>query len=181
MYCNGPTLSLQPLPTVYSGLTNVAKQATIKATNCDQSTVKWLNDGTVTTLDYYKDNELRTNGASVITIEFEKPQDIRAIMIYNSMNLENAFSKIDGILFTLAEKPEWYTSASYNGKVYIEDLPFNEEYYNEEYMRPGGSALASFHEIKVSKIEIAVSETLTGGDEIGISEIYVLGNNGGEN
>ena len=181
MYCNGPTLSLQPLPTVYSGLKNVADQATITATNCDQSTVKWLNDGTITTLDYYKDNELRTNGPSVITIEFDEPQDIRAIMIYNSMNKEYAFSQIDGIVFTLAEKPEWYTSSAYNGKMYIQDLPFNEEYYNEEYMRPGGSTLASFNEIKVSKIEISVSSTLTGGEQIGISEIYVLGNNGGDN
>ena len=48
-------------------------------------------------------------------------------------------------------------------------------------MRPGGSALASFNEIKVSKIEIAVSSTLSGGKTIGISEIYVLGNNGGDN
>ena len=132
-------------------------------------------------MDYYKDNELRTKGASVITIEFAEPQDIRAIMIYNSMNREYAFSQIDGIVFTLAEKPEWYTSDSYNGKLYIEDLPFNEEYYGEDHMRPGGSALASFNEIKVSKIEIAVSETLSGGKEIGISEIYVLGNSGGEN
>ena len=42
-------------------------------------------------------------------------------------------------------------------------------------MRHGGSAHASFNEISVTEIQITVSKTLSGGGEIRLSELYVLG------
>lgn len=65
--------------------------------------------------------------------------------------------------------------------VYIENLAFNPDYYNgeESFMRPGGSAHASFDEIKVTKITVRISQKLdplkAAVDALKVSEIVVLG------
>lgn len=178
LYGNGPTLSLQPLPTLVSGLKNVVSKGKITVSkNGTSESVKYLTDGCVTVLDYFKDREFKASGKTKITVEFSEPQLISAIMLYNSMDYNYAFEKVDGILFELAEKPAWYTESEYNGYVYIKDLKFNSDYYNADgkFMRQGGSAHASFGEMKVSKIEISVSDTLSGGEEFRISELCILG------
>lgn len=178
LYGNGPTASLQPLPTLVNGLTNVAPKANISVSgDVDKSSLKYLTDGVFTVVEYFEENEFKAKGQTKIMLEFDEPQAIRAIMLYNSISYDYAFSQIDGIVFTLAEKPAWYTSNDYNGYVYIKDLKINSEHYSStgQFMRQGGSALASFDEIKVSKIELLVSQTLDGGKEFRLSELYVLG------
>lgn len=177
IYTNGPTRSLQPLPAVVSGYRNIASEASISASNCEKDTTKYLNDELITFLDYYDNIEFVSKGKSVITIEFSEPRDIRGLMIFNSRDYLSAFSCVDRINFTLSEKPSWYQSDNYNGVVYVSNLGFNPDYYNAEdkLMRQGGSATCSFNEIRVSKIEINISQTLNGSKEFNISEIYVLG------
>ena len=177
LYGNGPSKSLQALPAMVSGYKNVVKNAKISVSKGEKSTLSWLTDGCFTVLDYFADREFKTNGKTTITLTFDTPQTVRAVMLFNSIDYQYAFSQVDSIVFKLAEKPAWYTADAYNGYVYIKDLPFNSDYYNaeDEFMRHGGSAHASFNEISVSEIQITVSKTLSGGGEIRLSELYVLG------
>ena len=95
-------------------------------------------------------------------------------MIYNSYEYLYAFSMIDKIEFTLAEKKDGKSVAV------IRNLAFNSDYYSkgDMFMRPGGSCLAEFEPINVTKIKIYISQKLDktneGGDEIAISDIVVL-------
>ena len=109
-----------------------------------------------------------------ITLEFSSPREIRAIMIYNSFEYIYAFSMIDKIELTLAEKIDGKDTAI------IKNLAFNSDYYSADdmFMRPGGSCLAEFEPIKVTEIKLTISRKLDdtgeGGDEIRVSDIVVL-------
>ncbi len=178
LFGNGPTNSLQAKPYIVSGYKNVADQATITVSTENKAGVKWLNDGTFTTLEAFSDREFFFSGNAQITLTFKKPVTIGAIQIYNSMNYETAFAKVDGIVFKLAEKPVWYQLPEYNSYLYIKDLGFHENYYNaaERFMRQGGSSVASFNDISVTEITVGISKNLSAtGTRIGVSEIVVLG------
>lgn len=176
LYGNGPTKSVQPLPSIVSGYKNVAVEAKVSATNAKKDTIKYLNDDRIVFLEYYEKNEFESKGKTIITLTFDEPKDVRAISIYNSFDYYYAFSEIDNITFTLAEKPSWYNLSNFNNKLEINNLKINENYYNADgFMRQGGSASASFNEIKVSKIEITISKTLNGQKGIKVSDICVLG------
>lgn len=139
------------------------------ATNDIGNTAKYLNDDLVVTNILYESREFKSNKSTKITLEFATPVSIRGIFIYNSYNNQYAFEKVDVINFTLAEKPTWYQGdllecniqnlamSSHNGKVY-----------------PGSAALATFAEMKVSKIEIRIS-CADGAQGVGVSDIYVMG------
>ena len=178
LYGNGPTQALQPKVRVASGKTNVALQAKVKVDG-DKNTAKYLNDGNFVAYETYKDWEYQANGSTTITLTWDTPVTISAVMVYNSYDYEYAFSQVDFINFKLAEKPSWYTAEDYPGKAYIENIPFSADHYSEggKYMRAGGSALASFDEIKVTSITIKISQKLSSSNkEIRISDIVVLGN-----
>lgn len=177
LYTNGPTKSLQPLPEVVSGYKNIAQDAKITATNCDDSSIHFLNDGYITFLDYYINNEFVAKGKTTITLTFDEPRIIRSVMVYNSADYQYAFSKINLIDFELSERPEWYADEQYNGYGYIYNIGFKNDYYNQnaKTMRQGGSSTVSFNEIKVKSIQIEISETLSQNSQINVSEIYVLG------
>ena len=182
--CGGPTDSLQLKPSSYTGKVNVATQAAVTATNAVSGTEKYLNDEMVVFRSYYADREFESKGQTTITLTFDEPVVISAIMIYNSYDYYYAFDSIDSILFHLSEKPSWYTGSDYVPVAGILDLPYNKEYCNEEssYMNQGGAALASFNEITVDSIDITVSKKISDsrGNNIKISDIVVLGK-GGEN
>ena len=177
LYGNGPTQALQPKVTVASGKRNVALNAKVEVKGGDKKTAKYLNDGNFVVYEYYKDWEYQADGATTITLKWDEPVTISAVMVYNSYDYEYAFSQVDFINFKLAEKPSWYTGKKWK-KAYIEDIAFSEDHYNVEgkYMRAGGSALASFDEIKVTSITIKISQKLSNANkEIRISDIVVLG------
>lgn len=179
MYGNGPTNSLQPrvVSECAGGMFNIAGEAKITATNADNDTIRYLNDGRFVSLDYYADLEFKANGETTITLEFDSPREIGAIMIYNSFDYDYAFSSVDNVQFSLTETPSWYKKGTLSG-VYIKDLPFNTDYVNltDKFMRCGGSALASFDPIKVNKISIKISKKFRNTEKaIKISDIVVLG------
>ena len=157
-----------------SGYENIAPEATVTATNATAGTEKYLNDGIFANHTYSAHLETVVKGKTEITMEFAQPQDVRAIMIYNSFEYLYAFSMIDRIEFTLAEKKDGKSIAV------VEDLIFNSDYYSEGdmFMRPGGSCVAEFDPINVTKIKIYISQKLDksneGGDQICISDIVVL-------
>lgn len=174
LYTNGATWSLQPLMESVSGYENIAPEASVTATNADSETIKYLNDGIFANHYYSAHMETVVKEKTEITLEFSQPKDVRAIMIYNSYEYLYAFSMIDKIEFTLAEKKDGKSVAV------IRNLAFNSDYYSkgDMFMRPGGSCLAEFEPINVTKIKIYISQKLDktneGGDEIAISDIVVL-------
>lgn len=179
LHGNGPTKSIQPKPSVTTGVRNIATEAKVKATNAKKDTLSYVNDGVFVRYATYEDWELSADGKTTITLTFDEPRSIRAVMVYNSMDYSKAFSKIDSIVFDLAERPSWYVGKGYNGKAYIENIPFNTDYINSEgqFIRSGGASTVSFDEIKVNSVKITISEKIdTQNEEIRISDIVILGN-----
>lgn len=177
LYGNGPTKSVQPKPYVASGYKNVADKATVSATNANKDTLKYLNDDIFVTHEYFADREFSAKGKTTITLKFAEPQTVGAVMVYNSYNYEYAFSKVDAVTFKLAEKPAWFNLKNYTDSCYIENIPFNADYFDAEnkFMRQGGAAIASFDDIKVTEITVTISEKIDGEGEIRVSDIVVLG------
>lgn len=164
LFANGPTYSLQPLPELISGYTNVACQAKVKTTNEATGTNNsYLTDGEIVFHEGQTNYEFKANkGKTTITLTFEQPVTARAIMIYNSYLYESAFKTINQIVF--------------NNEYIINNLKFDENYisnYDPEYptIRPGGAAIAEFDELQVNTIEITISSDTP----IAISELVVLG------
>jgi len=180
LYGNGPTNSLQPRvkSECNNGMHNIAGEAKVTATNANPDTIQYLNDDRFVGLEYYKHMEFESSGKTTITLEFDSPREIGAIMVYNSYDYDYAFSSVDNVQFLLAETPSWYKGGTVNG-LYIKDLPFNTDYVNltDKFMRVGGSALASFDPIKVTKITLTISKKIreSTDEAIKISDIVVLG------
>ena len=189
LYGNGPTYSLQPLPEVASGKTNVAKKATI-VTDGNADSVKYLNDGLFTvqnfTADWEYHAENKDQKGTTITLKWDKPVKISSFIIYNSQSYFYAFDKVDSVVFKLAEKPSWYTAGEYNGYCYMKDIRCNPDHVDNDnwFMRQGGGALASFNEITVTEMTITISSKYATMSEdlftednyaIRVSEIYVTG------
>lgn len=174
---NGPTASLQPRPYVASGYRNVADRASVSATNAVGDSAKYLNDGRVVTMSRDADLEFKANGGTKITLTFDEAVNIRGILIYQSYNYVNAFKNISQIRFTLAESPAWYNGSA--SACIITDLPYNVEDYatGSSDLQAGSAAVATFNEIKVTKIEIEIDadDMLGTGSELRVSEIVVLG------
>lgn len=177
MYGNGPTLAVQPGNEILTGYSNVAYDAKITTTEQgEESTLEYLTDGIFTAQEYTWDKEFTSNGKSVVKLEWDKPQEVSAIFIYNSAYYYTAFNKINNIIFTLSD----------GSKVAIEELKCNPANVNENNlsMRQGGGAVAYFDPIEITAMEFEVSskyiyeyEDGTEGENtvVNISEIYVMG------
>lgn len=185
MYCNGPTWSLQPRISKYSGYTNLAPEATVTASGGEN--VSALTDGLLSiysNISYVK--EFEANKTVTLTFTFEGYRELSAVMVYNSKTFEKSFINIKRIEFD-------YKNENGEGMAYIEDLAFNWDFYkmstvNE--MRPGGSAVAVFNPLLCKEVRITVElpenrpEELAIMDEEGyfikqesvaISEVVLLG------
>lgn len=174
---NGPTKTLQALMPAVSGYGNVAAKANIKVSSGEGT--EYLNDGLISTTEHLSQYEFVTTNKSVeITLQFDEPQDIRGILIYNSYDYFTAFNSIDLISFELAESPKSYSGGSAKS-CYIADLAIDEWTINDgnKTMRAGGGAVATFDEIKVNSITIKISDAVAGenSEGIAVSDIYVIG------
>ena len=163
----GATFSLQPLPAVASGYSNIAGDAAITATGSSSGT-QYLTDGAFPYQPFEQAQEFSANGNVTITLEFPAAKEIRAVMIYNSYTYNKAVAGAN-ITLTLA-----------SGNTVSMRAVTDADNYNSEkgYMRPGGAIIADFATAKVKKIEIAlgVSDKLyTDDSEIRVGEITVLG------
>lgn len=190
MYANGPTTSVQPLPEFASEYKNVASEAEVSATSlADDSSVSCLTDGLLSVNRYANYDMVETyvketcfTAETTITLTFDDYKTIRALMIYNSKNMESAFYNIERVEFdcrledgTLATK-------------YIDGLVFDWDAYTStddiDVIRPAASAIAEFDEIECIEIRITISPAteeqipVHGYDdmaELAVSEIRVLG------
>lgn len=185
LYGNGPTHSLQPRIKDDSGWKNIANEAVVSATNAiDKGSKKYINDKLFVSQEYFANEEMggiweyRAEGSTEITLTFDDPREIGAVMVYNSYNYEYAFATVDYIELELAEKPGWYMDNLYLPTARISNLRFNKEDYvgDGNIMRTGASVLASFNPVKVKSVKISISKKLgEAGKEIRISDVVVLG------
>ena len=190
MYANGPTTSVQPLPEFASEYKNVASEAEVSATSlADDSSVSCLTDGLLSVNRFANDDMVETyvketcfTAETTITLTFDDYKTIRALMIYNSKNMESAFYNIERVEFdcrledgTLATK-------------YIDGLVFDWDAYTStddiDVIRPAASAIAEFDEIECNEIRITISPATeeqipvhgyNDMAELAVSEIRVLG------
>lgn len=180
---NGPSNYLQWQPESVSGYRNLAMEARVKVKN--GSGEAYLTDGIIPSYKYNADQVYGSDKDITITFSFEQPVSVRSVMIYNSKNVETAFSKVDSIEFKLAETAD-FMSRDYK-KAVISNLEYPKIYLSDtdEYAyNPCAPAVADFNEIKVTSIVVRISEDsklLAEGrdglrnDRIELSEIVILG------
>ena len=177
-YVNGPTDTVQPLPDLYSGYTNVASKATVSCTDASTE-AGCVNDGL---LSVYKladedfTNYIRESyitKTSTFSFDFANETEVRAVMVYNSALVRTMFYNISRMEFVLADGTTRV----------IENVKFDVEQYCEiggqnnntvRDIKSGAAAVAEFNGIKVKSVKITV-EVPEGQDEVGISEIKILG------
>lgn len=168
MYAAGPTTkALTVLPEFATGYKNVAPQATVSATNLvEGSSEKSLNDKLIPIrtgvnaqfmTNYVKEAEFK--GETTIKLTFEDYVNINAIMIYNSMKIQNAFYDVERVEFK-------YKDGGNDKVKFIEHLAFDwrglSNGYHAEWsptgnnLKTGAAAIAEFNEIAVKEIIVTV-------------------------
>lgn len=167
---NGPTYSLQPLPAVASGYSNIVSEAEITATNASPGTLKYLSDYRFVYQPYDKELEFEADSDSEITIDFKAPREIRSVMVYSSYQYDYALERVSSIKLIMADGSEKT----------LEGLSADENSVNREksVMRPGGAVIADFSAVKVKKIIINVrsqDKYNPSGSKLRIGDIVVLG------
>lgn len=174
---NGPSISLQALPSVATGYTNIASRAKVEATNAIGDTTKYLNDGLIVTSARRAEKEFSFKKSTKITFTFDTPVNVRGLLIYNAYDLDYAFKNIKNIQFSLAEKPTWYKGESDGLSCYIKNLGFKPSYIytTGNDTSTCTASIATFNEIKVNKIEIEIDAAYGNNEEIKISDIVVIG------
>jgi GH43 family beta-xylosidase len=171
LYANGPTYSLQPKISSFTGYENIAGLANIEATNTlETSSTKYLNDGLFQLHEFGNVHEFEFNTSTVIKLNFDDYRTIKALMVYNSYDYDKSFVRVDRVEFS-------FKSNKTKGIAFINIMEFDWDLYvnaDEEMMRPGGSVIAEFNEFLVNSITIYVSAPV-GSDVAAISDIVVLG------
>lgn len=167
---NGPTKSCQALPAIATGYTNISGDAKITVKGKVDG-VEYLNDGLVVTANKFRDRQLFGTGKTTITLTFDGLKSIRGLLIHNSYDFEYAFKNITNVKFTLED------GSVIGIKEIGLDMNFVTEPSDSEagWIEPGLAAVATFNEIKVSKIEFTVENFYNSSNQFAISEIEVLG------
>lgn len=166
---NGPNKSCQAKPQVSTGYKNIAPEAEITASK-GGGTVQYLNDDLVVTSQKFEGMQFSSDGPTTITLRFDGARSVRGILIHNSYSYDYAFKDIVNLKFTLED----------GSVIGIKKLGLDTNYVVEEddsqagWIEPGLAAVATFNEMKVTKIEFTVSNFYN-GSKCKISEIEVLG------
>ncbi len=147
---------------------NVACEGTVTATEGDN--VSALTDGAIpahTFETWIREYEMKGDGAK-ITLEFDSLRTVAGIMIYNSIDYDSTFERIQKIELEGERDGEKFRGV-------IEDLAFNEAYLKNGEVVPVSAAIAAFADVQVRKITITVNKIYDDQEKISIGEIYVVG------
>ena len=168
MQCNGPTVVPMPILGSTAEYKNIATDATVTATKCNEDSIQYLNDDKIATISYIDFvKEFESKGDSKITLTFEDYRTVRALMIFNSKDSSYLFDSVKKIKL-------YYQDEDGNEKTaMIHDLKFDAENLVSDtaVVTRCASAIAEFDELKCNKIELTFAEDA----EFNVSEIYVLG------
>lgn len=180
IHANGPTYSIQPIPSILSGYSDVADKATVEATNVKEGSSKeYLNDGIIKLKDSDLAKETEFNeGTAKITFKFEEAQQLKAVMVYNSYNIDTAFGMYPdyGEIGVKSIDLEYVCDVEGNTKVaHIDEVLFDTEFYTlyQTEIFPSGAAIAEFEDLPVVKVTITMENELA----YSISEIKLLAAN----
>ncbi len=160
-YTEGPTYSVQPLPSKISGYSNIALGAKVKSTNV--SNPERINDNFIVehyNLEQEQDKEVTLpKGRSYIEIDFGKEFHVGGISIYNSAFYDYYLSAIDFINF-------------FDGNAIL-DADFPSSYVNDEYefIFPTSAFVFDFKDIVASRVVIGFNAS----SEVRLNEIKVFG------
>ena len=129
---------------------------------------------------YVKETEF--SAETTITLKFDDYKTIRALMIYNSKNMESAFYDIERVEFDCRLEDGTFATK------YIDKLAFDIMAYTStddiDVLRPASSAVAEFDEIECNEIRITIKPAteeqipVHGFNDLAVlavSEIRVLG------
>lgn len=185
---NGPTRdTLQPAPAVATGYADVAPQARVTVNGADAGV---LVDGVIPVLKRDDGHTLLCDGAH-ITLTFDAPRTVTAVMVYNARTPVNAFSQVDEIVVEGGGKrtafcdvafPREYcigdvTDARADDEVALQPAAYWAEHPLETGgILPAGAVVIRFEPTAAERIDITVTQKLVqNGAGIGISEVVVLG------
>lgn len=170
LYGNGPTDTLQAMPSASSGYGNVISSASVTATNASGDSVKYLSDGLFVLHNGYENREFTASGSSIIEVTFPVARKIRAVMIYSAARYKYALKRAGEIkLITSDGKELIFTDVELNSGCFNAD---------RKTMHYGGAIIADFDAVEVKKIIISVDKRDkldAGNDILKISDIVVLG------
>ena len=168
MHTNGPTYSLQPIPSVITGYSNVAKDAKVTAEGlATWSSADYLTDNIIKTKESDLAVESEFTGPAKITFEFEKAVNLKAIMVYNSYFYDTSFVQIDSAELEYVVDEKGNTNIAKLGSI---PFDFDWNAYNSRDMEPGGAAIAEFEDVPVKKVTLTINFK-----DFAISEIKLLG------
>ena len=174
IYTNGPTMTLQPLPSLISGYENKALDAEIYADKpTNKEDIYWLNDGTVRIHEQSIVSECSFEEKTKITLKWNDYTSIKSILVYNSYSYHTSFTKIDNIKL-------YFRDGDYEGVAETGELLFNYDLFAKvdyKCIYAGSSVAIQFKDLDVNKVEIFISES-KGGEKFSVSEITVLGKKG---
>lgn len=167
MQCNGPTVVPMPIMGPTMEYHNIASEAVITASDDPKNKASCLNDGAISIysqVDFVK--EFTAKGEQTITLEFDSPRAVRALMVFNSKDSDTIFHSIDKVEI-------YYTKNGQDYMAYIDDLPFDEKSLVSDLgmVTRCASSIAEFDELNVKKIVFKFQEENT----YALSEIFVLG------
>lgn len=166
MQGSGPSSSPQPLAAINAKYVNVADKAALISNAIGGE--RYLVDDIFVSQPFAEHMQAEFKGNAVISFEYEKPIDLKAVMVYNPYSYEHAFSCVDKIVLK-----------SDSGEAFVmENIQCAERDVNRsaKFMRQGGAAIAALKEtLKVTSIEIYVSQKYdTSNDTIKISDVKIL-------
>lgn len=162
-FCNGPTWSIEPLPSVISGYQNIVENAGLVYRNVEHA--EYVNDNYIekyyNLVEGYGKEVILGSGYSYIEFIFDKEYVIGGLSIYNSSFYDQI---IDEVLFIEFD----------NGKILRNALFNSEKYVNDElqFIYPCSALTIEFKEVIASTKITIFFKTDNGAD---INEIKVFG------
>lgn len=181
LYVNGPSYSVTPLPSCYSNYKNVADRAKISAENFIGEDISVLNDGQIAYHKFDSNSQALFKSDAEIILEFSKPQKVASVLVYNGINITNAFDNVDFIEIYPTSKNS-YLEEKTNVKVSkiklaLQDVKVDKAaFIADQNIKPGVAALAEFEPVETDKIVIKIlsNRYKKSNEPIGISEIVIL-------
>lgn len=176
LHLNGPTEGLQPrlYCTGATKYANIASDAKVSVTGNNHNDIAYLTDDLVNVnsesyCPFVKDFEFGDESVT-ITFTFDDYRILKALMVYNSKDFETSFYNIKRIEMDAKVKGA-------DVMLYINNLKFYWDMYSQNNaMRAGVSANASFNELSVKEVRITIERDLVlGADVTAIPEIVLLG------
>jgi len=167
LYANGPTKSLQYLPSIVSGYSNLALNATFSASKNNNDTTL-LHDNLIRMREVDKVNDFYVEGKNSkstsldIKITLSNVSKVKAIIVYNAYSYYDSFGSINRLEFNNHVIKD--INYDFNSNSNLED----------EMMYPGGAFIIVFDE-EVSLNQIKLKIKSYSYSSIAIGEIVILG------